>query len=75
MEEKLNILERENENLVLKNKRLLENTAIDEDVKRVELLKWENDTLHKVLRRTFEGNKHLDLLIKGCKHSFNKRRL
>lgn len=43
----------------LKNKKLIENTNIDEDVKRVESLKSENDTLLKVLNIMFQGNNHV----------------
>lgn len=71
LEGEANILKRANEKLILKNKKLVENTTIAKFSKYVENLKHENDTLHTVLNKKFKENKHLGLL-KCCKHSSNK---
>lgn len=59
----------------MKYEKLLENTTITRDVKCIKILKRKNETLHKVLNRTFEGNKCLRLLRRGVKHLYNKRGL
>lgn len=53
----------------------MKNKTIAKDTKHVEQLQHQNDTLLKVLSRMYEGNKHLGLLIKGCKHPFDRRGL
>lgn len=72
LRKKLTTSEKEKEKTLLQNKKLLEDIAIVEDVKRIESFKDENDTLTKVLNRTFEGSDKLKLLLKDNRHLFEK---
>lgn len=46
-----------------------------ETFKCIKILKHENDTLHNVLNRTFEGYDRLRLLVNGWKNQYEKRNL
>lgn len=75
LEGSFNVLKLENKNLILNNEKLKENITTNENTKRVKQLQLENNILLKVLTKSYEGDKCLEMLINNSKCPFNKTSL